>query len=371
MGTAIPAAVAHAHNFGQASATPQEGHGKPEASNQQMFNSAGGSTNSEPDAFVTAVPRQPLSISIAKRPAEAVDLQHRLNTAAAKPVNEALRQSPARSAVAHVPPCTSSVPQATDNGSDSPAAHPDMSDTPFMRVFRAHGGMCTVRSLTVPAEHQLAANPGDLSDEDRIKANWQSTCERVLSVTTSKQRRAYIEEEAMKHPPPPELPQTEAHCYSPVAARQPAVQFSSNQHPAVKAYALRQAQMSQASQSSGQNQTISQASYAAAAQARQSQIAAARAWTSAIAQSVADRDAVSSRVASVYERLQGASQGDSPQKRTRGTLPPSPSGSSPVSDAVGLWESKSCALCGLDAAAVGSTCCECAPYLPLLLVVGA
>jgi hypothetical protein len=309
--------------------------------------------------------RHPISINISKRLPQVTEAECNAPFCPPSQRTQTPLCSNSESTPLTTTPRQDSAPHITGTSRDASDmdAPKDMSNTLFMRLFRAHGGMCTVRSLTEPVHSQTPSEHLELSAEEKAKTEWQATCKRVLAFTTSKQKRAYIEEEGVKHPPPPELPRPEARCYSPVSAGEPMVPYSANQHPAVQAYALRQAQMSQAVHGPIQTgNTPTHLSYTAAhssVQVRHSRMTAARAWSSAIVQSVVDHNSVSSRVASVYERLQGG-QAESPRKRQRCMHPCSPTSCSPASDALGgPWESKPCTLCGGNSADFASTCCGC------------
>ena len=70
-------------------------------------------------------------------------------------------------------------------------------DTPFMRLFKAHGGLCLVHTLTGP----LAASnkPVDSCKQAKMTSNkaaadWRATCARARNITSTESQRAYIDE---------------------------------------------------------------------------------------------------------------------------------------------------------------------------------
>ena len=239
-------------------------------------------------------------------------------------------------------------------------------DTPFMRLFKAHGGRCLVHTLTGP----LAAsnNPIDSCKQanmtsNKAAADWRATCARARAITPTESQRAYIDELGSKHAPPPDLQQTAARCYAPRASNATFVhgphmrvqqQYTAATEPVPK---QTQPGPTISRRNSGQ---LAPCALMARSQAHYMQVPNLdHSWLGPARPGALDNAPSSARVTSVFERLQTTMR--SPQKQGRAADFDSSSVSSPISDAIGpAWDSvasQTCSLCGEQPCEFRSNCC--------------
>jgi hypothetical protein len=302
--------------------------------------------------------RQLPAIKLSKRPSQQV--QQECRPAALPAPFEQLQASPHQSAATS--PCNhvssecnielDAEPDAAHEAAELPS---DLSDSLFMRVFRAHGGCDKIQSLTEPLGMSGPKDREQTSEDVTIKADWQEMGVRARCGSTPDRERAYIQELGLKHPPPADLPQ-------PDAQRQAGGHDKHNvltqQQPVPPPYARSMQPISLGQRPRPGSISLGQPS-------RRSNMT--RTWSGPATHSAPGPRASSVHDSYKYDRQNTFGHSQSPQPRPesrhqRSARLDSPAASgSPSSDAHGFfWDANNCALCNSQPADLGSKNCRCA-----------